>query len=120
MLPVSYEEGARVHYSIGVAPMHLVEQIRALELPARAGNRRFWCLRALRAHTKAPYENDLPWRALRALNRPARARTERLRLLLRLPPPCWSVAARRGSPPGAACAGIRGRAVIRHSHLLHL
>ena len=27
--------------------------------PARAGNRRFGLLSALRAHTKAPYKNDL-------------------------------------------------------------
>ena len=26
---------------------------------ARAGNRRFWMLSALRAHTKAPYKTDL-------------------------------------------------------------
>jgi hypothetical protein len=37
---------------------------------ARAGNRCFWCLSALRAHTKAPYKTDLHRKTLRALNRP--------------------------------------------------
>ena len=40
---------------------------------ARARNRRFWPLRALRAHTKAPYKTDSLWRTLRPLNRPGRA-----------------------------------------------
>jgi hypothetical protein len=31
----------------------------SLPSPARAGNRRFWRLSALRAHTKAPYKTDL-------------------------------------------------------------
>jgi hypothetical protein len=38
--------------------------------PARAGNRRFWCLSALRAHTKAPYKTDLHRKTLRELKRP--------------------------------------------------
>jgi hypothetical protein len=47
---------------------------------ARAGNRRFWCLSTLRAHTKAPYKTDLHRKTLKnakALNRPGRARTVR-------------------------------------------
>jgi hypothetical protein len=43
---------------------------------ARAGNRRFDPLSALRAHPKAPYETDLRWETLRALKRAGRARTE--------------------------------------------
>ena len=39
---------------------------------ARAGNRRFWCLSALRAHTKAPYKTDLHRKTLMALNHPRR------------------------------------------------
>jgi hypothetical protein len=39
---------------------------------ARAGNRRFWGLSALCAHTKAPYRTDLHRETLRALNRPRR------------------------------------------------
>jgi hypothetical protein len=46
-----------------------------LHATARAGNRRFVRLSALRAHTKPPCKNDLLWRTLRALNRPRRART---------------------------------------------
>jgi hypothetical protein len=42
---------------------------------ARAGNRRFRCLHALRAHTKGPYEMDFRRQTLRALNRPKAART---------------------------------------------
>jgi hypothetical protein len=42
---------------------------------ARAGNRRFWRLSALRAHTKAPYKMDFHRKTLRALNRPKAART---------------------------------------------
>jgi hypothetical protein len=42
---------------------------------ARAGNRRFWLLSALRAHTKAPYKTDLHRKTLMALNRPGAART---------------------------------------------
>jgi hypothetical protein len=38
--------------------------------PARAGNRRFELLSALRAHTKVPYNPDLHRKTLRALNRP--------------------------------------------------
>jgi hypothetical protein len=42
---------------------------------ARAGNRRFRSLSALRAHTKAPYKIDFHRKTLWALNRPGRART---------------------------------------------
>jgi hypothetical protein len=45
-------------------------------MTARAGNHRFGLLSALRAHTKAPYKNDLLRETLRALNRPRMARTE--------------------------------------------
>jgi hypothetical protein len=44
----------------------------AVALAARAGNRRFWRLSALRAHTKAPYKTDLNRKTLRALKRPGR------------------------------------------------
>ena len=37
---------------------------------ARAGNRRFRLLSALRAHTKAPYKTDLPRKTLMVGNRP--------------------------------------------------
>jgi hypothetical protein len=30
-----------------------------VRITARAGNRRFWLLRTLRAHTKAPYKSTL-------------------------------------------------------------
>ena len=43
--------------------------------PARAGNRRFWLLSTLRAHTKVPYKIDLHRKTLIVLNRPGRART---------------------------------------------
>jgi hypothetical protein len=38
--------------------------------PARAGNRHFWRLSALRTYTKAPCKTDLHRKTLRALNRP--------------------------------------------------
>jgi hypothetical protein len=41
-------------------------------VPARAGNRRFWWLSALRAQTKAPYKMDFHRETLRAHNRPLR------------------------------------------------
>ena len=41
-----------------------------LPTSARAGNRRFLLLSALRAHTKAPYKNDLHGKTLTALKRP--------------------------------------------------
>jgi hypothetical protein len=44
---------------------------------ARAGNRLFWCLSALRAHTKAPYKINFHRETLRVLNRPKAARTGR-------------------------------------------
>ena len=37
---------------------------------ARARDRRFGLLSALRANTTAPYKNDLLWETLRARNRP--------------------------------------------------
>ena len=44
--------------------------------PARAGNRRFGLLSALRAHTKPIYcGNRLLWKTLRAIDCPGRART---------------------------------------------
>ena len=39
-------------------------------VPARAGNRCFWWLRALRARTKAPHNNDLHRKTSMARNRP--------------------------------------------------
>jgi hypothetical protein len=60
-------------------------------LAARAGDRRFRRLSALRAHTKAPYKTDLHRRTLRALNRPGTART----------------AARRGAARPRARSGSR-------------
>jgi hypothetical protein len=47
--------------------------------PARAGNRRFWYLSTLRAHTKSPYKMDFHRKTLRALNRPKAARTVAVR-----------------------------------------
>jgi hypothetical protein len=49
---------------------------RRSALTARAGNRRFGLLSALRAIQKAQYKLDLRWRTLRALKRPRRARTD--------------------------------------------
>jgi hypothetical protein len=51
------------------APLELQRRNR---FTARAGNRRFELLRALRAHTKVPYKIDLLWRTLRPLKRPRR------------------------------------------------
>ena len=53
---------------------------RASTWPARAGNRRFWLLSALRTHTTAPYKSDLMWKTLRPpknSKRPRRVRTGR-------------------------------------------
>jgi hypothetical protein len=44
-------------------------------MTARAGNRRFGRLSALRAHTKTPYKTDLHRNTLMELNRPGTART---------------------------------------------
>jgi hypothetical protein len=49
--------------------------VRASVGTARVGNRRSWLLSALCAHTKPPYETDLPWRSLRPLTRLGRAQT---------------------------------------------
>jgi hypothetical protein len=49
-------------------------------ISARAGNRRFWLLSALRAHTKPPYRTGLHRKTLRVLNRPGRARAVRVRV----------------------------------------
>ena len=46
-----------------------------LRLAARAGNRRFWRLSALHAHTKPPYKMNSHRKTPRELNRPGRART---------------------------------------------
>ena len=48
---------------------------RMCPFSCRAGNRRFWQLSALRAHTKAPYKTDLHRKTRRALNRSWAART---------------------------------------------
>ena len=48
----------------------VVETPEQLAASARAGNRRFCLLNALRAHEKAPHKSDLLWETLRALNRP--------------------------------------------------
>jgi hypothetical protein len=48
------------------------EEMSGFNPTARAGNRRFWCLSALRAHTKAPYKTDLHRKTLMALNCPRR------------------------------------------------
>ena len=50
-------------------------------LPGPAGNRRFWLLSALCAHTEAPYKIDFHRKTLRALNHLKVARTV-LRLVL--------------------------------------
>jgi hypothetical protein len=42
---------------------------------ARAANRRFWCVSALRARTEAPYKMDFHRKTRRARNRPEAART---------------------------------------------
>ena len=47
----------------------------SISLPGGAGNRRFWLLRALRVHAKAPYNTSSLWRPPGPLNRPGRART---------------------------------------------
>ena len=65
----------------GYEPCMMFERL----LTARAKNRRFWLLSALRAHTKAPHKIDLHKKTLRALNRPeagadsSRARGSRAR-----------------------------------------
>jgi hypothetical protein len=46
---------------------------------ARTENRQFGILNAPCAHKNAPYNPDLLWRTLRALNRPGRAQTAYLR-----------------------------------------
>jgi hypothetical protein len=51
------------------------DAVLAFSAAARAGNRRFGLVSALRAHTKAQYKPDVLWRTRRALDRPGRART---------------------------------------------
>jgi hypothetical protein len=51
------------------------EADRPADVPARAGNRRFWLLSSLHAHTQTAYKIDLSWETRRPLNRPERART---------------------------------------------
>ena len=55
--------------------------MKGLESTARAGNRRFWLLSALRAHTKAPYKIDFHRKTRTALNRPRDGADSRHRLL---------------------------------------
>jgi hypothetical protein len=55
-----------------------------LDLLPGAGNRRFRCLSALRAHTKAPYKMDFHRKTRRALNRPEAARTVAALILKRI------------------------------------
>ena len=63
--------------TIGYNPTFaIIAVILERSMTARAGNRRLWCLSALRAHTKAPYKTDLHRKTLRALNRPKAARAE--------------------------------------------
>ena len=59
--------------------------VRASSGSARAGNRRFRLLSALRAHTKEPHKTDPLWETQRALNRPGRARTVALQNRVRKP-----------------------------------
>jgi hypothetical protein len=68
---------------------------QAVRVPARAGNRRFCCLSALRAHTKTPYKMDFHRETLRALDRLEAART-----------------GARGCASAAAAAGIRWSAPV--------
>jgi hypothetical protein len=83
----------------------------ALAGAARAGNRRFWLLSALCAHTKVPYKPDLLWETLRALNCPGRART-----VSRAPPSTlllttgWSPAGRFRIPAGAGAGAAASSA----------
>jgi hypothetical protein len=83
---------------------------------ARAGNRRFWRLSALRAHTKAPYKTDLLWKTPRALKRPGRARTGAggPQELERRGPCTRLVGGRLGGGGGVGRAeGLHGRARLR-------
>ena len=78
---------------------------------ARAGNRRFRRLSALRAHTESPYRMDFHRGARRALNRPKAARTERGRALAKIADsasamPCLPTL----SPIWAAAVGPQERA----------
>jgi hypothetical protein len=57
-------------------PMRPSPTVCSASRTARAGNRRFWRLSALRAHTKRPIQTELHRKTLRALKRPRRARTE--------------------------------------------
>jgi hypothetical protein len=47
----------------------------SMSITARAGNRQFGLLSALRAHTKTPHQTDSLWETLRARKRPGRAQT---------------------------------------------
>jgi hypothetical protein len=55
-------------YTVGAAPRDSSAR-RAARLPG-PGNRRFWSLSALRAHTDAPYKTDIRWGTRRALHPP--------------------------------------------------
>ena len=56
--------------------VHAAAQLQRPAATARAGNRRFGRLSALRTHTKAPHKTDLHRKTLMALNRPRTAQTE--------------------------------------------
>jgi hypothetical protein len=91
----------------GAQPGDGCAQASSASCTARGGNRRFWLLRALRAHTKAPYKTDLNRKTLRALNRPREARTVESR--------------RRGGARGDEPRRARRRAGRADVHLvLHL
>jgi hypothetical protein len=67
--------GAKGSCGTPTGPPELAALQRAeglLELPARAGNRRFGPLSVLRAHTKSPYKMDFHRKTRMALNRPGR------------------------------------------------
>jgi hypothetical protein len=80
---LSVSDGPSPSYTHGLAPgkARVARPSASLARPsaaaanrrtARAGNRCFWYLSALRAHTKAPYDMDLYSKTLRALSRPRR------------------------------------------------
>jgi hypothetical protein len=62
--------GDQVVELLRVRPGLVLHELPLRRHTARAGNRRFWCLSALRSHTKAPYKTDLHRKTLRELKRP--------------------------------------------------
>ena len=64
--------GHHIHTHGGYIMLSAPQTTQTLGQTARAGNRRFGLVSALRAHTKAPYRTDLLREMLRALKRPAR------------------------------------------------